>query len=322
MIHFFGFPRVSRRCFGSLIRAAAILLGMAATGLAAPCSAQRQDDVPRTAVMIAFPPERVALEEAMQDRRDQSINGKTVSTGILGGKPVILMESGVSMVNAAMNAQLLLDRFSVSRVLFSGIAGGVDPSLHIGDVVIPESWGQYLEVLMARETDEGFAPVPALTDMGRPNYGMMHPRQVTTSSAATGPVTRTAFSVDPTLLALATKVAGDIRLDRCVRAAAQQCLARTPAVVVGGQGISGPAFVDNAAYRAYLFATYGARVLDMESAAVAQVAFANGVPFLGFRSLSDLAGGDAEANQMHAFMALASANSAAVVKAFLAALPD
>jgi adenosylhomocysteine nucleosidase len=59
----------------------------------------------------------------------------------------------------------------------------------------------------------------------------------------------------------------------------------------------------------------------MESAAVAQVAYANGVPVIIFRSLSDLAGGDAGANQMTIFMTLAAVNSADVVRAFIAALP-
>ena len=58
------------------------------------------------------------------------------------------------------------------------------------------------------------------------------------------------------------------------------------------------------------------------SAAVVQVAYANQVPVIVFRSLSDLAGGDAGANQMTTFMALASVNSADVVRAFVAALPD
>lgn len=65
-----------------------------------------------------------------------------------------------------------------------------------------------------------------------------------------------------------------------------------------------------------------ANVLDMESAAVAQVAYANNVPVIVFRSLSDLAGGDAGENQMNTFMTLASASSADVVQAFVAALPD
>jgi adenosylhomocysteine nucleosidase len=59
----------------------------------------------------------------------------------------------------------------------------------------------------------------------------------------------------------------------------------------------------------------------MESAAVAHVTYSNGVPFLAVRSLSDLAGGGEGANEMTTFMALASTNSAAVVKALLAEMP-
>ena len=66
---------------------------------------------------------------------------------------------------------------------------------------------------------------------------------------------------------------------------------------------------------------FGAEVLDMESAAVAHVAYVNGVPFIAFRSLSDLAGGDGDANQIHAFLGLAAKNSAAFMKVFLRALP-
>ena len=89
---------------------------------------------------------------------------------------------------------------------------------------------------------------------------------------------------------------------------------------MGGRGVSGQAFVDNAAFREWAHATFEAQVLDMESAAVAHVAYVNEVPFIAFRSLSDLAGGGEGANEMGAFMGVASANSAAVVTAFLDAL--
>ena len=58
----------------------------------------------------------------------------------------------------------------------------------------------------------------------------------------------------------------------------------------------------------------------MESAAVAHVAYANEVPFIAFRSLSDLAGGSDEENELPVFFSLAAANSASVVRAFLAAM--
>jgi adenosylhomocysteine nucleosidase len=60
-------------------------------------------------------------------------------------------------------------------------------------------------------------------------------------------------------------------------------------------------------------------VLDMESAALAMVAHANGVPFIVFRSLSDLAGGGEGENEMATFLKLAADNAAAAVTAFLAA---
>ena len=65
---------------------------------------------------------------------------------------------------------------------------------------------------------------------------------------------------------------------------------------------------------------FNADVLDMESAAVAHVAYANKVPFIAFRSLSDLAGGEEHENMIETFRQLASDNSASVVKEFLKAL--
>ena len=94
-------------------------------------------------------------------------------------------------------------------------------------------------------------------------------------------------------------MANDAALARCT--AEDMCLNEAPRIVVGGSGVSGGAFIDNAAFRTWAFETFGARVLDMESAAVAHVAYANGVPFIAIRSLSDLAGGGEGANQMEGF---------------------
>ena len=125
--------------------------------------------------------------------------------------------------------------------------------------------------------------------------------------------------MDDSLLAAARVAAADVELDRCT--ADDTCLRHAPRIVVGGAGVSGGAFVDNAEFREYTFATFGARVLDMESAAVAHVAYANDVPFIAVRSLSDLAGGGEGENQMEVFLGLAAGNAAAVVTALLRSLP-
>ncbi|MCU0463823.1 MAG: hypothetical protein MUF38_04565 [Anaerolineae bacterium] len=62
-------------------------------------------------------------------------------------------------------------------------------------------------------------------------------------------------------------------------------------IEVGGRGASGDLFVDSAAVRDELFERTGARTVDMETAAVAQVAAQNGLPFLAIRAVSDRAGG-------------------------------
>ncbi len=288
---------------------------------APPALAQRLDETPRTAVISAFGPEMTALKAATADKRDYVQAGATFTTGVLEGKPVVLFLSGMSMVNAAMTTQAALDRFKVTRVVFSGIAGGVDPALDVGDVIVAEQWGQYLENALAREVAPGkFEPPEGelLAAEKLPPFGMMYPRGVVVTRGPGQVERRVWFPADPAMLATAREVAGQVKLKRC---AAGRCLSQEPRVVVDGNGVSGQSFVDNAEIRTWAYGAFGARVLDMESAAVAQVAYVNQTPFIAFRSLSDLAGGDPGKNQALTFFQLASDNSAAVVRAFIAALP-
>ena len=291
------------------------------TGWVPPTTAHdAQDNVRRIAVVSAFAPEMSVLRGELNSATVHSINGVKFVAGNLEGRNVVLFLSGVSVVNAAMTVQLALDHFTIDRIVFSGIAGGVDPALHIGDVVIADRWGQYLEAVFAREVEGGWAK-PPFFDYPFANFGMMFPRSVTVQRAgADAPETRFWFPVDEALLAHARTAVADVVLDRCL--ADGTCLQQTPKIVIGGSGVSGGAFIDNAAFRDYTFKTFGARVLDMESAAVAHVAYANNVPFLAVRSLSDLAGGGEGENQIEVFFGLAAGNSAAVVKALLRGMPE
>ncbi len=278
-----------------------------------------RDEPPRIAVVSAFAPELAVLRGEMKNASAQSINGVTFTVGTLEGREAVLFLSGISVVNAAMTVQLALDHFAVERVVFSGIAGGVDPGLNIGDVVIADRWGQYLEMLFARKVDGGWATIPFF-EYPYPNFGMMFARSVTVlRPGADRPENRFWFPVDEALLATARRAAADVTLARCT--AEHRCLEAAPRIVVGGSGVSGGAFVDNAAFRSWAFETFDARVLDMESAAAAHVAYANGVPFIAVRSLADLAGGGEGANQMEVFLDLAAANAASVVRALLKAMP-
>lgn len=312
--------RTRKPIVGSIAAVLAVLLW---TGSSPPARAHDvQDGAPRTAVVSAFAPELSILKAELDGAVTHSLNGVEFSAGTLQGRAVVLFLSGISIVNAAMTTQLALDHFTIERIVVSGIAGGVDPALDIGDLVIADRWGQYLELVFAREEEGGWRP-PPFFDYPYPNYGMMFPRSVTVQGAGAGagaPETRFWFPVDAALLAAAGEAAAGVTLASCTAAGA--CLRRAPRIVVGGAGVSGSAFIDNAAFRDYTFETFGARVLDMESAAVAHVAYANGVPFIAVRSLSDLAGGGAGDNRLEVFLELAAGNAAAVVKALLRALPE
>ena len=295
------------------MRFIASVLLLLLTFLALPLqAADRLDAVPRVAVVSAFEPEWKVLKASLADAKSHSANGVEFVTGTLAGRKVVLFLSGISMVNAAMNTQLALDRFDVTGIVVSGIAGGVDPNLRIGDVAVAARWGQYLEAVFAREVDGKFQ-LPPWAKTPFPNYGMIFPSDIGVRTAS-GAERRFWFDADAGMLAAAGKI-GAIDLKRCT--AEQACLPGAPRLVVGGNGVSGQAFVDNAAFREYVFKTFNAQVLDMESAAVAMVAYANGVPFIAFRSLSDLAGGDQHGNEIRTFFQLASDNSAVVVQRFL-----
>ena len=281
-------------------------------------AAETLDRTPRTAIMSAFEPEWTALQSMLVGRKDFLVHGTLFLTGTIEHKPVVLFESGVSMVNASMTTQLALDRFRIQKIAFSGIAGGVDTALEIGDVIVPDSWGEYLETVFAREKD-GVYTVPEFEEKPFPNFGMMFPQAVRIATGGREPEKRFWFPVDPRLLAAARRAMGAVTLKDCTPE--HKCLLHKPKIVVGGHGVSGQAFVDNAAFREYARKTFDASVLDMESAAVAHVAYANGTPFIAFRSLSDLAGGGAGENEMGTFFQLASDNSAAFVREFLKQLP-
>lgn len=294
--------------------AAALILHAAGPATASPLVDHRA----RIAVITAFAPELTALRAQTEAERTVSLNGVEFTLGRLAGKDVVLFLSGISMVNATMTTQLALERFRVRAIVFSGIAGGVNPALNVGDVVVAERWSQYLESVLARAQPGGGYDLPSFFEEVLPPFEFFYPQPVTVrrrgDPAGTAKIW---FDADPGMLAAARTIEGEVerRLRRC--AGPGQCLERTPRFSVGGNGVSGQSFVDNAAVRDYTFETFDANVLDMESAAVATVAYASRTPFIVFRSLSDLAGGGEGENQLGTFFQLAADNSAAAVTSFL-----
>lgn len=72
----------------------------------------------------------------------------------------------------------------------------------------------------------------------------------------------------------------------------KQCVRQQPKVLVGGAGVTGSTFLANPDDRTYLFENLHANSFEMETPGLAHAAYANNVPYIAFRSLSDLAGGE------------------------------
>jgi adenosylhomocysteine nucleosidase len=142
------------------------------------------------------------------------------------------------------------------------------------------------------------------------------------------------YEVDPAMF----EVAGQIKpeLARCgpkafgvggassVAPDPKFCVSGQPKMVLGGRGVSASTFLANSHYRKYLFETLQAQTFEMETAALAHVAYVNAIPYIAFRSLSDLAGAE-DFNQDVVAMftsGLAEANEAVVTLAFLEAWSD
>lgn len=70
----------------------------------------------------------------------------------------ILVESGIGKVNAARTTQVLIDRVKVDYVFNIGVAGGIENSLNVGDVVVGTSLVQHDFDITAFNHDKGYIP--------------------------------------------------------------------------------------------------------------------------------------------------------------------
>ncbi|CAN7153321.1 5'-methylthioadenosine/S-adenosylhomocysteine nucleosidase [Rhizobacter sp. LjRoot28] len=309
------------------------------------------DCTPRVGIVSAFGAEADILLAETTGRREHRIHGRRFTTGQLRGNRVVIVLSGVSMVNASMVTQQLLDHFRVERLVMSGIAGGIDRADHVGDVTVPDRWAMPMEVywhagaglpspcgvagdlaclgLRLAVGEDGRPLPPFVPDGTDVPAGSWHLRQNHVLSRRTAPQGAFFFDypVDAEMLAVAQGI--EPPLQRCGPRATRAdgsidealCVRQVPRLRVGGRGVSGTAFLANARYRDYLHHVLQARSFEMETAALAHVALANDVPYIAFRSLSDLAGGesfDAEAGALFT-SGLAEANEAAVTLSFLEA---
>lgn len=236
------------------------------------------------AILGAEPLEVEALGQSLTDKKELTIQWVRFTTGSLNNKRVVLAQSGVGKVNAARAATLLVERFQPTYVLFTGIAGSVNPDLSPGDVVIGAKTAHHDYGVW---TPEGFRSGPTVDlHTGEPNSLF--------------------FPADAGLLGVAETVAADLKLAPVKTGQGS----RTPRVVTGVI-VTGDAFVSSPAKREALREQFKADATEMEGAAVAQVCRRARVPCLIVRSVSDDAG--SEARDKERFFEKTAAQNAALL---------
>lgn len=87
-------------------------------------------------IIGAMEEEVTALKENMTVEKQVKKAAMEFLQGTLGGKPVVVVRSGIGKVNAAICTQILVDEFGVDAIVNTGIAGSLKNEINIGDIVL------------------------------------------------------------------------------------------------------------------------------------------------------------------------------------------
>jgi nucleoside phosphorylase len=264
----------------------------------------------RFAVLSAFPAELAPLIEQATVDGTAVLEGRVFRLGMLGQVPVVLGLTGIGLVNAAVTTRAVLEKFEVTGVVVSGVAGS---PLRIGDVAVPEVW----------------------TLLDDTPYAA-HQRWLETVNeiAGSGKVLLehcTLVPFAPAQDAVCLPHDPDIVVGGVGQSSDPFFHTRFPCLPKGGD-VFGCDFASEGTASGAAEERYTMRVFsrldpetptatDMETAAIAREAAVRGVPFIAFRAVSDGAGDPLGLPgfpaQFFVYYRLAARNAAAVTVAFL-----
>ncbi|MGD2061868.1 MAG: 5'-methylthioadenosine/adenosylhomocysteine nucleosidase [Acidimicrobiia bacterium] len=204
-------------------------------------------------LLTAIPQEHAAVEGLMSHRRVEA----GFVAGEIDGMAVCLGLTGIGKVNAAISATQMCERAGTSVLVFTGVAGGLDPRLDIGDVVIGDALIQHDAGVLGDDGLDAYQPghIPFFNPTDE--FGFRPSERLRDA-------VRTAVANAPSNL-----IAGRITF---------------------GTILTGDQFLASERERQRLRERFSAQAIEMEGAAVAQVAGRYGLDHLAIRTLSDKAG--------------------------------
>jgi adenosylhomocysteine nucleosidase len=249
----------------------------------------------RIALVSAMHEELAAVLARMPDEQKTVVAGREFWVGHWHGHEVVAVLSRIGKVAAATTTTALIERFGVSRIVFTGVAGGLAPHVNVGDVVVAREFIQHdmdASPLFPRHE------VP-LTGMAR------FPANVALSDAL---VAAAPLAMHDMLATLPQSAWLNIDLPK--------------AQVHQGLIVSGDRFVSQTLESQALQRDLpDALAVEMECAAMAQVCHDYGVPLAAVRTISDRADDAAHVDFPRFIQSIASRYSVAVLDRLLQALP-
>jgi len=97
----------------------------------------------KIAIMGAMPEEIEPLLSHVQNIRKTEYAANTYYEAEYKGKEIVIAYSKIGKVFAALTAATLIEKFECDMLLFSGVAGAIDPDLEIGDLIIADGLCQH-----------------------------------------------------------------------------------------------------------------------------------------------------------------------------------
>lgn len=244
-----------------------------------------------TAILSALSDEQSGLLSQLDQPRVVERAGRSFAIGRLLGQDVVLALSGIGKVAAATTAAVLIERFQASRILFTGVAGGVGRGVAVGDIVVAQDYVQHdmdVSPLFERWRVPGCAGVRLPCDAEMTARLVRAVRRCLESAGG---------YFDHAL------VAGAPRLHL--------------GLIASGDRFMGSPELVRSVCEPLAAAGHPVLAVEMEGAAVAQVCLDYGVPFAAVRTISDRADATAHVDFTTFIEQVASRYADAIVQAFL-----
>ncbi len=235
-------------------------------------------DFEKIGIICAMDVELTYIQERMRVEHVDTVSRRIFASGTIKGVECVLAMAGVGKVNAGITAEIMASKYDVDAVIFSGVAGGINPKLDIGDIIISEKVFHH-------------------------DYGVIEPAGFT-------PWDTVGYAADTFLIRLARDKAGKVTFQDVPEKICKET-GHYPKVTTG-RVVTGDQFIACEEKRQWLEKIFRADCVEMEGAAVAQVCAINRIPFLIIRCLSDLANENADVD-FDAFVDYAARNSGALV---------